>query len=171
MLTIEQIQKLTTIVKNSIKKRGKDFYAWRNSPEINDGKFFKSTGWGDYKKSVEINPNEAFDIFKEKLDGVYGERFVLSMAVAIAAVKKGKEVALLQTHEEDTPFDPEGWIELGIEGHRIFHIDPRDLPTQELFDSGLITVIQADSEEANKWKWKNTTKVDEFCFILDLLLE
>jgi hypothetical protein len=172
MLNLEQVETLSQIVRNAIKKKGNDFYAWRNSPKIKEGKFVHSTGWGDDEKIIGIEPDEAIKVFEEKLNGAYGERFVLSIAVAIAAVKKGKEVSLLQIPEEKgTAFDPEGWLVLGIEGHPIFHIAPWDLPLQEVYNSGLISVIQPGSDEAKKWEWKNTTKVDELCFILDISIE
>jgi hypothetical protein len=156
--------------------KGRQFYDWRNSPEADaNGKWTQSTGWGDSAKTMEITSEAAAAIFKDKLDGAYGERFMLSVAYAVSAVAAGIPVAIVQIAKEaGTPFDPEGWLVLAINGHPFFHIAPWDCPTVELEKAGLVTVVQPGTPEATEVAWKPEIGADgkpkEFNLLLEWLI-
>jgi len=169
MLNIEQLKQLAVIVKAAVVEKGVDFYGWRNAPVVDEaGRLTHSSGWGDSATTTEITIQRALDIDKEKLNGAYGERFVLSVAVAIAAAKHGHEVALIQKQSEPgLPFDASGWLILAIDGHPLFHVAPHDLATQAANDAGLVTLVADGSPEAEHFGWKGTNKVGELGMVLD----
>lgn len=169
-LDIDHMRKLAAIVKREVESKGADFFAWTNAPVIEGGRITHTSGAGAEARVREISPEEALGIYRRKLDGVYGERLVLAICTAIAAVNAGKEVALLQIQEEpNVPFDAAGWLVLAIERHPIFHISPSDLPVKLADEAGLVTVVEKGTAEAEKYPWTQTTKVEELCLLLDLL--
>lgn len=170
-LKISDLDALFSIVKSEIARKGAGFYGWVNAPEVKDDVLTHTSGWGENSKTVEVSAQEALDIYKGKLDGAYGERFALTMALLPGLIRQGKKVALLQIQkEEGTPFNATGWLVLSIEGHPAFHLAPHDLPMGEVEKTGLVTLVTEGSEEAKVHSWKNTTKVDELSNLLDWAL-
>lgn len=175
-LTTIDILALINIVSAAAQQKGPDFYGWKESPkyDVSTGKWTHETGWGDNKKTRIISAMEAEEIFKAKLNGAYGERFMLLMAYVVAAVSKGVKVAFLQMKEDDTPFDPEGWLVLSIDGHPYFHLAPWDLPVAEVEAAGFVTVVREGTPEADEHKWtpevSGNGKPDEFEGLLRKLL-
>jgi len=170
-LTLSHLQVLFQIVKSEIARKGADFYGWKNAPEVKDGELTHTSGWGENSKTVKVSAQEALDIYESKLNGAYGERFAITMALLAGLVRQGKKVALLQIQkEEGLPFNAEGWLVASIEGHPAFHLAPLDLSMSEVEKAGLVTLVTEGSEEAKIHGWKNTTKVDELSNLLDWML-
>lgn len=170
-LKISDIQVLLNIVKSAIALKGAGFYGWINAPEVKNGVLTHTSGWGSDVKTVEVSAQEALDIYESKLNGAYGERFVLTMALIPGLIRQGQKVALLQIQkEEGLPFNAEGWLVLSIEGFPLFHLAPWDLPMAEVEEAGLVTLVTEGSEEASIHGWKGTDKVQEFSSILDWML-
>ncbi|MFH1744978.1 MAG: hypothetical protein ABH881_02295 [bacterium] len=170
-LTVDDLRKLSEIVKGEIISKSPSFYGWVNPPELDGNKNLTHTsGYGDEEKTAKISVQDALDIYKGKLDGSYGERFVLAVCVAIAAVRNGHKAALLQiTEEEGVPFDASGWIVMSFDGHPIFHISPDDLPMAKVEEAGLITVVVKGSLEAKEHGYKGTNKVSELSMFMDMM--
>jgi len=179
-LTTTDLSKLVEITSKAAETRGAEFFAWKNSPEVdvlgeNWENWTHKTGWGDSAESKKINGGEAAKIFKAKLDGAYAERLIMALGYAIGAVQAGVEVCFLQILEEETPrFDPEGWLVLSINRHPFFHISPEDLPTGVLEDQGWVNVISKDSDIGKDYEWKpeigEEGKPKEFGLLLSWLL-
>jgi len=170
-LNLSHLVVLFEIVKAEISRKGADFYGWKNSPEVKDGALMHTSGYGDNVKTVEVSNNEVCDIFTAKLNGAYGERFALTMALIPGLIRQGKKVALLQIQkEEGLPFNAEGWLVMSIEGFPLFHIAPWDLSMEAVEKAGLVTLVTEGSEEASIHGWKGTDKVQEFSNILDWML-
>ncbi len=147
-LSIDDLRTLAEVVKNEITRKGAGFYGWRNAP------------------AAELGRSEADKVWEEKLNGAYGERFALSVAVAVAAAQKGHKVALLQIQKEERlPFNAEGWLVLSLDGFPLFHLAPWDLLMTQV--EGLVTLITEGSPEAETHKWKGTDKVGELSMLLD----
>ena len=165
----DQIRKLAEIVRQQVRNKQAEYFAWVDPPILEGSTITHSSGVGSLTRDISVE--EALSIYKGKLDGVYGERLVLAICVAVAAVNAGKDVALLQISDEPhVPFDANGWLVLAIEGHPIFHISPSDLPLTLANEAGLVTVVSRGTVEAEKYGWKGTTKVDELHLLLDLFL-
>lgn len=171
-LKISDLDALFAIVKSEITRKGAGFYGWVNAPEVKDsGVLSHTSGWGSNVTTVEVSVKEALSIYEGKLNGAYGERFALTMALIPGLIRQGKKVALLQIQkEEGTPFDATGWLVLSIEGHPAFHLAPWDLPMGEVEKTGLVTLVVEGSEEAKIHGWKGTNKVQELSNILDWAL-
>ncbi|QDT52993.1 hypothetical protein Pan44_10080 [Caulifigura coniformis] len=170
-LTLNQIRSLAAIVRKGIEAKGADFFKWIDPPKIEGQRITQPTSKDGAPVARELSLGEAFAVFDRKLNTVYCERFVLAICTAIAAANAGKDVALLQFQKEPhAPFDATGWVVLAIDGHPVFHISPADLPLNTVNDEGLVTVVEEGTETAHKYAWKNTTKVDEFGMLLDMLL-
>lgn len=172
VLRTEDVSKLAQIATSASHARGAEFYAWRNAPEYDSTRalFTHSSGWGPDATTRDISPEEALDIYKAKLDGAYGERFLLTVATIAALVQRGSKVSLLQlSNESGVPFDAHGWVVVSIDGHPMFHISPDDLPLEDVQRAGLISVLHHDSPEAKQHGWKGTTKLDEVAHIFSLL--
>lgn len=168
-LDVNQMRTLAEIVKQEVGSKCAEFFAWVDPPVVEGNRIVHSAG-AESHLAREISPKEALAIYKRKLDGVYGERLVLAICSACAAVKAGKDVALLQIQDEPhIPFDATGWLVLAIEGHPMFHISPSDLPVERANEAGLVTVVGRGTEEADRYAWKGTTKADELQLLLDLL--
>jgi hypothetical protein len=170
-LSLEQLHTLTTLIKEEVEKKGASFYHWINAPEVlDDGRINHTEGRGSTSLTLEVGVKRAMEIYKGKLDGVYGERLVLSICTAVAAAKNGKNVALLQIQEEtNAQFDPEGWLVLAIEGHPLFHIAPNDLPVEKVNLAGLITFVEKGSPEAAEFAHKGTNKAQELTMLMELM--
>lgn len=165
----DQIRKLSEIVRQQVGSKQAEYFAWVDPPIVEGSMITHSSGVGSLKRN--ISAEEALSIYKRKLNGVYGERLVLAMCVAVAAVKAEKDVALLQISDEPhVPFDADGWLVLAIEGHPIFHISPSDLPLTLANEAGLVTVVSRGTDEAEQYGLKGTTKVDELQLLLDLFV-
>jgi hypothetical protein len=170
-LNPNDVKTLFNIVKKEIALKGAAFYGWVNAPVIENGVFTHTTGWGENTQTREVSGQEALDIYKSKLDGAYGERFALTMALIPGLIRQGKKIALLQIKkEEGIPFDAAGWLVLSIEGYPLFHLAPWDLPMAEVEEAGIITLVVEGSEEADIHGWKGTDKVVELSNILDWML-
>lgn len=170
-LNLNDVKVLFNIVKKEIALKGADFYGWVNAPVIENGVFTHTTGWGENTQTREISNQEALDVYKSKLDGAYGERFALTVALIPGLIRQGKKIALLQIQkEEGTPFDATGWLVLSIEGFPLFHLAPWDLPMEKVEEAGFVTLIVEGSKEAKIHSWKGTDKVQELSNILDWML-
>ena len=105
-LSLSLFQKIAKAVLAVVAERGADYYGWKNSPEFDGQKFSQVQGWGDSAKPVEITPDEALAIYKSKLDGAYGERFVTSLGTIAALIANGYSVQFVQfVKEPGVPFD------------------------------------------------------------------
>jgi len=168
-LNLDNLKNLFIIVKQEIEKKGAGFYSWVNAPQVNeDGAITHSSGWGEKQVTKEVSTKEAFEIYESKLNGAYGERFAITMALLAGLVRQGKKIALLQLQkEEGTPFDATGWVVLSIEGYPMFHLAPWDLPMDEVNKAGLLNVIAENSSEAMEHNYKGTNKVQELSMLLD----
>lgn len=166
------VKVLMKIVKKEIARKGASFYGWVNAPTVQDnGVLTHTTGWGDNTITRKVSAKEAFEIYEGKLNGAYGERFALTMALIPSLIAKGKKVALLQIQkEEGLPFNAEGWLVLSIAGFPLFHLAPWDLPMDEVAKAGLVTLVAEGSEESNVHGWKGTDKVQELSSLLDWML-
>lgn len=168
-LTLETLSALFTIVKEEIAKKGVGFYSWVNAPQVaEDGTITHSSGWGESAKIEKISVQKSFEVYESKLNGAYGERFAITMALLAGLIRQGKKIALLQLQkEEGTPFDASGWVVLSIEKHPAFHLAPWDLPMQKVADAGLLNLIVENSPEAAEHGYKGTNKVQELSMLLD----
>ena len=168
-LDLNSLKSLFTIVKEEIARKGAGFYAWVNPPVVaEDGTITHTSGWGDNAKTEKISVQKAFEIFESKLNGAYGERFAITMALLAGLIRQGKKVALLQLQkEEGTPFDATGWVVLSIEKHPAFHLAPWDLPMEKVNQAGLLNLVLENSPEAKEHGYKGTNKVEELSKLLD----
>lgn len=159
-LTVNDLPVLSDICKEEFRRKGETFYGWQTEP------------------AATLDRRPADFIWKQKLDGAYGERFALSVILASALVRQGRKVALLQKSKEPgLPFDADGWCIMSIERPHgamdpLFHISPQDLPMQKVANAGLLTIVQPGSaEEAiHSWKGPEGGKPAEFGRLLDLVL-
>jgi len=170
-LSLNDVKTLFNIVKKEIALKGANFYGWVNAPALENGVFTHTTGWGENTQTRRISNKETLSIYEGKLNGAYGERFALTMALIPGLIRQGKKIALLQIQkEEGTPFDATGWLVLSIEGFPLFHLAPWDLPMAEVESAGFVTLVVEGSEEAKIHGWKGTDKVQELSNILDWML-
>lgn len=168
-LTGAQLVLLGQIATAGIASRGAEFFGWRNAPEVKDGVLTHTEGWGDGATTRIISQEEALSIDKAKLDGAYGERFALSVALAIGLAQAGAEVHLLQKASDGSPFDAKGWLILAINQHPLFHISPDDLSVEECGAAGLVSLVAEGSPEAEQFGWKGTDKVGELSMLISLI--
>lgn len=170
-LSMEAMASLFGIVKAEIARKGADFYGWKNAPVVIDNKLCKVVGYGEGAKNEEITAQEAVEIFEAKLNGAYGERFAITIALLAGLIRQGKKVALLQINkEEGVPFNASGWLVASIEGFPMFHLAPWDLPMAEVQKAGLVTIVAEGSEEAEIHGWKGTDKTQELSSLLNWML-
>ena len=176
-LTNADSSTLINIACAAAQAKGPGFYAWRESPKFDEstGKWTHETGWGASKETREIGGTEVAEIFGDKLNGAYGERLMLTVALVVSLVARGHKVAILSKREEGTPFDPEGWLVLSIDQFPYFHLAPWDLPTAELGAAGLVSHVVPGSAEEAEHDWKKEIsgngKPDELSGLLRKLLE
>lgn len=166
-LTSTDVAILTELAIEVAAMKGADYYGWRNAPTYEDGRFTHTTGWGADAQTRDVTPQEALEIYKQKLDGAYSERALMTIAAIAGLVEQGHRVALLQVAKEPAlPFDGNGWIVVSINGYPMFHLSPSDLPLREVDSRGLISVIVEGSADAEFHAWKGTNKVQEIAKIL-----
>lgn len=169
-LTTETIQTLFSAAINRLTANGPDFYGWKNDPTIEpDGTITQSVGWGEAATKQTLEPSVAFEIFKAKLNGAYGERFLNTLGMLQALIAKGKRVAILQKAEKGLPFDAEGWIVICVEGYPLFHVAPWDLPMAEI--QSIVNVVNEGTPQWDWTEWKGTNKVSEYTMLLNWLAE
>ena len=152
--------KVAAAALKKVRQNGADFYGWKNAPVADEsGNWSQEQGWGDSAKAVPVTAKEAQQIFTAKLDGAYGERFVMSLGTISALIANGYNVRMVQFQsEEGVPFDANGWTVMVIETMPVFHIAPWDLDTSDLSD--VVEVLQ--DNQAPEVSWKETNKVGEF---------
>ena len=168
-LTKNEFARIVRAALARVAERGSDFYGWVNAPEASaDGTITHTSGWGDDATTREISGAEALGIMGKKLDGAYGERFVMSLGLVAGLIANGYSVRFVQFQSEaGVPFDASGWTVMVIETMPVFHISPDDLRASEVAD--LVEVLQDNS--APEVSWKNTNKVGEFAALLAGSLE
>jgi hypothetical protein len=168
-LTVADMATLFKAAIVRLNANGADFYGWKNSPEFDGQKFSQVQGWGDSAQPVEITPDAALSIYKSKLDGAYGERFLNTLGMISALVSNNKQVAILQKNENGLPFDAADWIILCIEGYPMFHVSPDDLAMADI--ASIVNLVQEGTEEYTWTEWKGTDKVSEYTMLLNWLAE
>jgi len=163
-LNLDQFSRITSAAQTVVSARGADYYGWVNAPEASaDGKLTHSTGWGNSAKTEEISGAEALAIYKRKLDGAYGERFVTSLGMVAVLIAHGYSVRFVQFRKEPgVPFDATGWTVIVIEGMPLFHVSPDDLRLADVVD--VVEIL--DDNQAPDVCWKQTDKVGEFAALL-----
>jgi hypothetical protein len=163
-LTTREFKKIASAALAKVKRNGADFYGWKNAPVVNEtGEWTQEQGWGDQAQQVPVTSAEAAGIFEAKLNGAYGERFVMSLGTISALIQNGYNVRMVQFQEEaGVPFDASGWTVIIVETMPIFHIAPWDLDASELSD--VVEVLQ--DNQAPEVSWKGTNKVGEFNALL-----
>jgi len=161
MLKLKEFRCLVAAAKAVVATRGADYYGWVNSPVASaDGKL-THTGRGD--SAEEISGEEALAIYKRKLDGAYGERFVTSLGMVAILIAHGYSVRFVQFRKEPcVPFDATGWTVIVIEGMPLFHVSPDDLRLADVVD--IVEIL--DDNQAPDVCWKQTDKVGEFAALL-----
>src|SRR3989344_6104694 len=81
-LTTDQLRRLAEAAKVGIARRGVDFFAWRNAPEVDASVGFRHpSGWGESAITREVSAEEALPLNGAKPDGAHGERFALCVAL------------------------------------------------------------------------------------------
>jgi hypothetical protein len=159
-LTKESLKTLVEATISSISNKGADFYAWRNSPEIDE-----EYGWTQLKtiegqnRDVILNEEDVKEIYDAKLNGAYGERFAMSIGTVSALVNNGYNVRIVQFQEEEgVPFDATGWLVIVVETMPVFHVAPWDLDASKI--ANLVDIVKDNS--LPEVSWKGTSKVGEF---------
>ena len=163
-LNIEQFGRIAAAAQKVVAERGASYYSWVNAPEASaDGKITHSSGWGDSAVTHEVSGAEALGIYKQKLDGAYGERFVTSLGMVAALIVNGYNVRFVQFRKEPgVPFDASGWTVIVVETMPLFHVSPDDLRLADVAD--VVEIL--DDNSAPDVAWKNTNKVGEFAALL-----
>lgn len=163
-LSMNDFGRIVATAQTVVAQRGQDFYGWVNPPVVHDdGRITHSSGWGDSATTREVSGAEALEIYKSKLNGAYGERFVLSLGTVAALIANGYEVRFVQfAKEEGVPFDASGWTVMVIGSMPMFHISPDDLRASDVAD--LVEVLPDNTDPAVCWK--QTNKVGEFAALL-----
>lgn len=163
-LTLADLDAITKAAQSVVAENGSSYYGWINPPEVaDDGTITHTTGWGDSAETRTIDGPEAIEILKKKLDGTYGERFVMSLGTVASLIVNGYSVRFVQFVEDDSaPFDAKGWTVMVIETMPIFHINPADLRLEDVAD--IVEILDDDS--APDVSWKGTNKVGEFAALL-----
>ncbi len=163
-LNILEFGLIAAAAQSVVVARGSQYYGWVNAPEASaDGKLTHKSGWGDSATTREISGAEALEIYKYKLDGAYGERFVCSLGTIAALIANGYAVRFVQfAAEKGVPFNAAGWTVMVIETMPIFHVSPYDIRAADVQD--LVEVLPDNS--APDVAWKNTNKVGEFAALL-----
>lgn len=164
MLNMMQFVRIAAAAQKVVAGRGASYYGWVNAPEASaDGKITHSSGWGDSAITREVAPAEALSIYKAKLDGAYGERFIVSLGTVAALIANGYNVRFVQfAKEPGVPFNASGWTVMVVETMPIFHVSPDDLRLADVAD----TVEILEDNSAPDVAWKGTNKVGEFAALL-----
>lgn len=132
-LTLSEVRQLLARVQVHLVAQGPAALAWQDEP-----------AW-------ELGVAEVARVYQAKLNGVYTERFVLTLALLPSLVQRGHRVALVQKHDSE-------WLVLSINQYPLFHWSPDNLPP---LDPAWIT-HDADHQH----EWKGTDKVEEFTLLL-----
>lgn len=164
MLNMEQFGRVAAAAQTVVAARGADYFGWVNAPEAKaDGTLTHSSGWGDSAQTREISGAEALEIYKKKLDGAYGERFVTSLGMVAALITNGYAVRFVQFRKEPgVPFNASGWTVIVVESMPLFHVSPDDLRLGDVSD--VVEIL--DDNSAPEVAWKGTNKVGEFAALL-----
>ena len=110
-----------------------------------------------------LNPTEAVEIFNQKINGAYAERFAMSIGTISALVANGYNCRIVQFQEETgIPFNANGWLVIVVETMPLFHVAPWDLDASKI--ASLVEVLTDNSAE--DVSWKETNKVGEFKALL-----
>lgn len=142
-----------------IVSKGTEYFAWKNSPIHTNDHWQVEVGYGDSKEVKVLEPTEAETIFGNKINSAYSERFAMTVGTIVGLVNNGYNVEIVQTNNESTPFNADGWSVIVVEGMPIFHISPDDIKlTPEL-----VSVV--DSEDP-RYSYKKTNKLGEFTALL-----
>lgn len=160
---MSDIARINAAAQKIVAERGANHYGWINAPEVDGKKILQLQGWGDSARKVEVTIGEALSIYKDKIDGVYGERFVCSLGTVAALVANGYSVRFVQFQSEvGVPFDASEWTVMVIETMPVFHVSPDDLRLKDVAD--LVEILP--DNQAPDVSWKNTNKVGEFAALL-----
>ncbi len=164
MLNKKDFSKIATAALSVVATRGADYYGWMNAPKADvDGKITHTSGFGDEEKTVEVSGAQALETMTQKLDGAYGERFVMSLGTITALIANGYSVRFVQFRSEPgVPFNASGWTVIVVETMPIFHISPDDLRLVDVEE--IVEVL--DDNSTNDVCWKQTNKVGEFAALL-----
>ncbi len=163
MLNMKDFKRISEAALAVVEERGAGYYGWVNAPVVEGEKISHTSGWGENVETREITPKEAMEIMSKKLDGAYGERFIMSLGTISALIRNGYSVRFVQfAKEEGTPFDASGWTVIVVETMPIFHINPDDLRAEDISD--LVEILP--NNEAPDVSWKGTDKLGEFRALL-----
>lgn len=143
---------------------GANFYGWKNRPTYGNRRWHNGDTEIKGRLTDRVMSPEAASVqVKAKLDGAYGERFLLSLPTIAGLIRNGYRVRLVQFQKEvGVPFDANGWLCVVVETMPLFHIPPWDLDAVGLVE---IVEILADNT-APDVSWKQTNKIGEFTAIL-----
>jgi len=163
-LAIEEFTRISHAALEASVQKGADYYGWKNSPEVSlDGTITHTSGWGEAAETRNMTPSEGLGVMNEKLNGAYGERFIMSLGTISALINNGYNVRFVQFQSEPgVPFDAAGWTVIVVESMPLFHISPEDLRCEGLGD--LVEVLE--SNESPDVCWKQTNKIGEFQALL-----
>lgn len=140
---------LLKAVKNVISKTDVNKLSWKDDPSFENG------------------TQAVYTIMKEKLNGAYTERFVMTVLALKSLIMGHNMVHLCQIKNENTPFDANGWVVVCVDDYPMFHISPSDLNMNDIKE--IVNVI--DDKEDHPFKWKGTNKIQEFLYMLDAVTE
>lgn len=159
-LTIETFKKIVAAATKKINENGQNFYGWKNSPTFIGGEWHD----GESADATVITAGVASSQSEAKLNGAYGERFVMSLGMISALIANGYNIRFVQFNSEPgVPFNAEGWTVIVVETMPIFHIAPWDLAMEDV--SEIVELLNDNSTE--DVSWKGTNKVGEFKALLD----
>lgn len=159
-LSEKWLQKIIENVISKVVKNWSDYYWWKNSPEISENwDFTQEQWWWDNAETVEISTQDAKNIYDEKLNWAYWERFVMSLWMVSSLMKNWYNIRFVQFQDEKwVPFDASWWTVMVIEWMPMFHISPDDLDAEWLWE--YVEVL--DDNNASDVCRKETNKVWEF---------
>ena len=134
-------------------RHGHSYYGWRDEPV------------------VELDRETADVIWKEKLNGAYGERLLASLGLLAAVVAHKYPVRFVQFKaEKGMSFDAAGWTAVAVGGARgwwtILHLAPWDFDPATLGD--IVEVVE-ENNSANgfiPWADLRPTKPAEYAALL-----
>lgn len=169
-LTAADLPLLVRVACHAAEARGEDFFNWKEPPRVSDtGVITHVTSSGSER---EVTAEEAFQIWKSKLDCAYAQRFLLTLAFVVAAVQRGMHVALIRFTDkrDETAFDPHGWVTFSFDEFTNFHVSSEDLPAKDLEAAGLINVLETGSDEARQHGYHGMTKLDRLFLPIEQLM-
>lgn len=163
-LNISDFGRIVATAQAVVAQRGAEYYDWVNAPKaLADGALTHTSGWGDAERTVKVTGAQALETMSKKLDGAYGERFIMSLGTIAALIANGYTVRFVQFRAEPgVPFDASGWTVIVVETMPIFHISPDDLWLANVAD----VVEMLDDNSTEDVCWKQTNKVGEFAALM-----